>query len=251
MRLDVYLWKNGYAISRNEAKELIQGGYVSVNGKVIEKPAFETVEPTEIVVSREKTPFVSRGGKKLSHALEHFSVEPSGRVCIDVGASSGGFTDCLLQRGAAHVYAVDSGRDQLVASLRADPRVSVFEGYNARYLSLSDFSPSPTLAVMDVSFISQTLILPSLFDILSPEAELITLVKPQFELDRSRLNKRGIVTAENDRQLAITRVRTAAVSLGFVDKGLIPSPITGGDGNVEYLLYLQKTTSGHPQGVSV
>ncbi|MBO7761925.1 MAG: TlyA family RNA methyltransferase, partial [Clostridia bacterium] len=185
-------------------------------------------------------PYVSRGGLKLEAALKAFSLSPRGAVALDVGASSGGFTDCLLQNGATLVYAVDSGTGQLAMELLEDARVVSMEGYNARYMQPSDFPQTPTFAVMDVSFISQTLILPALASVLPPKSQIVTLIKPQFEVGRAHVGRGGIVRDEKARQAAIARVTDAAGLLGLDFRAVITSPIRGGDGNVEYLAHFEK-----------
>ena len=243
MRLDVFLTEHGLAKSRSEAKQLILGGFVSFSGKKVTQPAFsvpDNADASLCAVDRSRLKYVSRGGLKLEGALAAFGVSPLGQVCLDVGASSGGFTDCLLQGGATHVYAVDAGQGQMSPSLASDSRVTLIENYNARYMKKEDFATAPTLGVMDVSFISQTLILPALYQALSDQAQAITLIKPQFELTRSALSKKGIVKSESLRQDAVFRVKACAESIGFQVAGIIASPIQGGDGNTEYLLYLKK-----------
>lgn len=223
--------ENGYADSRERAKRLILAGSVHVNGVVVNKPAFE-IESGEIAVEEER--FVGRGGEKLEGALRAFSVNPRGMRAIDIGASTGGFTHCLLLHGAAHVTALDAGCDQLHPKLLADARVTNLEKYNARELSREDVGEFD-LAVMDVSFISQTYILPRLPLVLKPTGRAITLIKPQFEAGRAALNKKGLVKDARDRLLAVRRVLQSAREAGLVPQGLIRSPITGGDGNIEYL----------------
>ena len=231
MRLDVYLTENGYTDSRERAKRLILAGSVRVNGAVVTKPAFE-LESGEISVEEER--FVGRGGEKLEGALRAFGVDPAGMRAIDVGASTGGFTHCLLLHGAAHVTALDAGCGQLHPSLVADARVKNLEKYNARDLCREDVGEFD-LAVMDVSFISQTYILPRLPEVLLPTGLAITLIKPQFEAGRAALNKKGLVKDARDRLLAVRRVLGAAREAGLIPQGLVRSPITGGDGNIEYL----------------
>lgn len=241
MRIDVYLFKSGLARSRTEAKNLISEGAVSVNGRVVEKPALDIdVDNDEIMVREGVNPFVSRGGFKLAQALRVFDINVEGRRCLDIGASSGGFTDCLLQSGATSVIALDSGRDQIAASLREDSRVQVVEGYNARYIKASDFDYIPTLAVMDVSFISATYIIPPLSEVLPIGADFICLIKPQFEVGKGGIGKGGIVKDEKERRRAIDRVTESARLSGFSCLGVIQSPIRGGDGNVEYLAHFRK-----------
>ncbi len=246
MRLDVYLTAKGLAKSRTEAKRLIEEGFVTVSGKTVTQPAYavdESLPADACTVDRTKEKYVSRGGLKLEAALTAFALSPKGQICIDVGASSGGFTDCLLQSGAAHVYAVDAGVGQMSPSLIGDARITLIENYNARYMKREDFPIPPTFAVMDVSFISQTLILPSLYETLADTANAVTLIKPQFELTRSALNKKGVVKDDSLRKDAILRVRSAAETLGFRVVDIMQSPILGGDGNTEYLLHLKKEIS--------
>lgn len=246
IRIDVYLFSYGFAKSREAAKKSIEAGLVVVDGKKITKPGEKIDESlTHVVEYTDPTPYVGRGGIKLEAALDAFSLDPAGKVCIDVGASTGGFTDCLLKRGAAKVYAVDSGRDQLDASLRTDSRVISLEGVNARYLN-SELIPEPIeLAVMDVSFISQTLILPSLSTLLAHEALAVTLIKPQFECGREALGKGGIIKKPEYRLRAVRQVALSAERCGLHLIDLIKSPIHGGDGNVEFLGLFSRT-SGEP-----
>ena len=242
-RLDLYLAESGFSKSRTEAKQLILGGFVSVNGKKITQPAFsvpDEISSETVTVDRSQIKYVSRGGLKLEAALSAFALSPNGKICLDVGASSGGFTDCLLQNGATHVYAVDAGQGQMSPTLLGDERITLIENYNARYMQKSDFPIPPTFATMDVSFISQTLILPSLYDVLGEVAEVVTLIKPQFELTRSALNKKGVVKTESLQKDAVFRVTAAAEAIGFDVHSVITSPIQGGDGNTEYLLHLKK-----------
>ena len=241
MRLDLYLFQNGIAESRSRAKALIEEGNVLVDGKPGRKPS-ETVDENgnpriEIVA---ELPFVSRGGLKLEHALDTFGISVEGMNAIDVGASTGGFTDCLLQRGASRVIAVDSGENQMSARLREDPRVECIEKYNARYMEAEDFSFSPSLAVMDVSFISQTLILPALSNVLEDGGILVSLIKPQFEVGKKAVGKKGIVKRAEDRYFAVKQVLACAGVCGLGCFGLTRSPITGGDGNIEFLAAFRK-----------
>ncbi|MBR6534476.1 MAG: TlyA family RNA methyltransferase [Clostridia bacterium] len=234
MRLDLFLFENGYVKSRSKAKELIEKSAVKVDGKIITKPSFD-VDSASIEIDDSSMPFVGRGGFKLEAALDHFCIDVSGLRCIDVGASTGGFTDCLLQRGAEHVLAVDCGHGQLDSELACDERVSQLEGFNARNLSPAETEELFDLAVMDVSFISQTLIHTPLSSVLKKGATFITLIKPQFEAGRKSLSNKGIVKSESDRKSALKKVFESADATGFVLKGYIESPIKGGDGNTEYL----------------
>lgn len=240
MRIDIYLAEAGLVSSRTEAKRFIDEGAVSVNGKQVSKPSFNVNGDEEIAVDRSVKEFVSRGGIKLKGALLEFGVSADGRLCLDVGASSGGFTDCLLKSGAKHVIAVDSGSGQLNQAIRQDERVTVFENYNARYMRREDFDYSPELAVMDVSFISATYIIPAVYDVLTDGGEFICLIKPQFEVGRSNLGKGGIVKDSKIRLLALKKVTDFAEKCGFKLLGTVQSPIKGGDGNIEFLAYFVK-----------
>ncbi len=233
--------EKGFVRSRTEAKQLIAAGAVTADGRVLDKPAM-SVEGLEerIVLDRSVRKYASRGGTKLEGALSAFSLDVHGVHAIDVGASSGGFTDCLLQNGAASVIALDSGKDQLVAELRRDPRVHVIEGYNARYLAAEDLPYMPDFAVMDVSFISATYIIPAIYNVLANGSHFVCLVKPQFEVGRSAIGKGGIVKDARARESALASVVAFAEQIGFLAHGAILSPIKGGDGNVEYLVHFQK-----------
>ena len=262
MRLDLFLTERGLAKSRTEAARLIEEGAVKVLGVVRQKPSFPVAEDTaseNVTVSREAHPYVSRGGEKLAAALTAFSLSPLGCHALDVGASSGGFTDCLLKNGAAGVFAVDAGHGQLHPTLREDLRVRSAEGMNARNLIPADllevdaawhkehphapdtpFSGLVDGIVMDVSFISQTLLHPALASVLKDGGWMVALIKPQFELTKSALNRQGIVKQERDRKAAVERVLTSAAACGFHALSVIPSPIEGGDGNREFLAYFVK-----------
>jgi 23S rRNA (cytidine1920-2'-O)/16S rRNA (cytidine1409-2'-O)-methyltransferase len=192
-------------------------------------------DAAEVSVGEPEHPWVSRGGVKLDAGLTHFGIDPAGRTCLDLGASTGGFTDVLLARGAAKVYAVDVGYGQLHARLRGDPRVVLREKVNARLLSRAEVPEEPSLLVADVSFISLTLVLPAAVPLLAAAADVLVLVKPQFEAGRADVGRGGIVRDEAVRARAVARVVEAAAALGLESRGAIPSPITGADGNVEYL----------------
>lgn len=232
-RLDQLLVDRGLAGSRERAKALILAGAVTVNGQRSDKPGHPIAEDARVEVAQ-RQPYVSRGGFKLAAALEHWSLDVTGRICFDAGASTGGFTDCLLQRGAARVYAYDVGHGQLDWKLRNDPRVVFREGVNLRHAI--DVPQPIDVAVCDVSFISATLILPNLAAILAPEGRLVVLVKPQFEAGRDEVGKGGIVKDPALHAAACARVREAAERLGF-RTDMIASPITGAEGNREFLLY--------------
>lgn len=240
MRIDVYLSNESIVSSRTEAKRLIDEGAVFVNGVLVKKASFDVDGSEEISVDKSVKEFVSRGGLKLKGAIMKFGINVNDRLCLDVGASSGGFTDCLLQNGAKHVIAVDSGSGQLAESIRRDDRVTVFERYNARYMKPEDFQYSPDLAVMDVSFISATYIIPAVFDVLTDGGEFICLIKPQFEVGRSGVGKGGIVKDSKTRDSAVKKVADFARDVGFEVKEIIQSPIKGGDGNIEFLAHFVK-----------
>jgi 23S rRNA (cytidine1920-2'-O)/16S rRNA (cytidine1409-2'-O)-methyltransferase len=235
VRLDRLLVERGLAESRTRAEALVLAGRVSVVGKQRVTPGMALPGDAEISVSEPEHPWVSRGGVKLAHALEVFGVDPAGRLCLDVGASTGGFTDVLLQRGASRVYAVDVGYGQLHARLRSDPRVVLREKVNARLLSRAEVPEDVALAGADVSFISLTLILPAVVPLLAPGADVVLLVKPQFESQRGEVGKGGIVRDEGVRERAVARVVACATGLRLRPRGVVPSPIAGAEGNVEYL----------------
>jgi 23S rRNA (cytidine1920-2'-O)/16S rRNA (cytidine1409-2'-O)-methyltransferase len=214
---------------------LILAGQVLVDGQKSDKPGHSIAIESRVEVL-ERMPYVSRGGLKLAAALEHFEIDVTGRICIDIGSSTGGFTDCLLQRGAARVWAVDVGHGQLDWRLRNDPRVVVLEGVNARYLNLADYPQPFDLAVCDASFISSTLLIPSMVPLLVPGGAMVVLVKPQFEVGREQVGKGGIVRDPVLHQAACDRVRLAVEALGF-RAGIVESPILGAEGNREFLLY--------------
>ena len=239
MRADAFLSQNGYVESRTRAARLISEGKVIIDGKVVRKASEEILDGEHAVQITAVDTYVGRGGLKLEHALKYFEIDVTDKKCIDVGASTGGFTDCLLQNGASVVYAVDSGRDQLHRKLLDDIRVVNIEGYNARELSRDEFGVFQ-IAVMDVSFISQTLIHNAVSDILENGAMFISLIKPQFESGRSALGKNGIVKDAKDRENAISRVLESAVLNNLEPIGIVNSPIEGGDGNKEYLACFQK-----------
>lgn len=235
MRIDKLLHLKGLAKSRETAQRMIKDGAVSVDGRVVTKPSFDASEEADIEIVGETLMYVSRGGLKLERALDAFSVDVNELNCVDIGASTGGFTDCLLKRGAAHVKAVDVGRSQLDSSLCGHPRVTSYEGVNARYVTPEDIGGLSELAVCDVSFISLTLLLPALRSLLSDGGRLVALIKPQFEAGRENIGKGGIVKDRNVHANVITKVLEAAEKVGLKCFGLCVSPILGGDGNREYL----------------
>lgn len=239
MRLDVYLTELGMVSSRTEAKGFITSSAVKVDGKVIIKPAYDVPNGSNVEVDRSSKKYVGRGGLKLEAAISAFNISVVDKRAIDIGASSGGFTDCLLKHGTAAVIAIDSGTNQLVDSLRRDDRVISIENYNARYMKASDLPYIPNLCVMDVSFISATYIMPSIRNVLAEGADFICLIKPQFEVGRTGLGKGGIVKSDKLRQDAVKKVVDFAEYIGFSLISLIESPIIGGDGNIEFLAHFQ------------
>jgi 23S rRNA (cytidine1920-2'-O)/16S rRNA (cytidine1409-2'-O)-methyltransferase len=234
-RLDQLVVERGLAESREKAQALILAGQVMVNGQKSSKPGHSIADDARIEVL-ERMPYVSRGGFKLAAALDHFSIDVTGLTCLDVGASTGGFTDCLLQRGAKNVWAIDVGHGQFDWRLRNDPRVVVQEGVNARYLEPEDYPVRFNLAVCDASFISTTMLIPAIVPLLAAPRRLIVLVKPQFEVGRADIGKGGIVRDPELHEFACTRVRNAVQAQGL-GSGIIPSPILGTEGNREFLLY--------------
>ncbi len=237
MRLDVYLVKNGMLRSRTLAKEYIEHGSVSVNGNVANKPSLDVSEGDSVAVTAPLPRYVSRGGEKLHAAIERFMIDVRGKVCCDIGASTGGFTDCLLRHGAERVFAIDSGTAQLDPIIAENPRVISIEGFNARELTPDITSGLCDVAVVDVSFISQTLIIPAALSVLKNGGEYVGLIKPQFECGRSGLGKGGIVRSQTVRDEAVRLVSDFGSKRGLEIRGVFPSPLTGGDGNTEYLMY--------------
>ncbi len=248
MRVDLYLTEAGYTQSRKKAQDLIDAGAVTVDGIVVKKSSASINEaiPHEVHIEQVFR-YVSRGGMKLEAALDAFSLSVNRKKAVDVGASTGGFTDCLLKRGAAHVVAVDAGIGQLHESLRNDPRVTVIEHFNARELNETVTNGPCDVAVADVSFISQTYIIPPIASVLVPNGVFVSLIKPQFEAGRSALGKNGVVTNAAYRFLAAKRVIACGQENGLDCVGLIRSPIEGGDGNKEYLACFVKRPTVVPR----
>jgi 23S rRNA (cytidine1920-2'-O)/16S rRNA (cytidine1409-2'-O)-methyltransferase len=234
-RLDVLVVERGLADSREKARALILAGQVLVNGQKLDK-AGANVESGANLELLAQPRYVGRGGLKLEAALDHFGIAVASKTCLDIGSSTGGFTDCLLQRGATRVYAIDVGTNQLDWKLRNDPRVIVQEQVNARYLTRDQVPEPVALAVCDVSFISITMILPALSGLLAKDAEMVILVKPQFELDRDQVGKGGIIRDPALHHQACKRVEQAVQRLGFHTQ-IIPSPVLGAEGNQEFLLH--------------
>lgn len=244
VRIDVLLVERGLAASRERARALILAGRVLINEQKVDKAGVTAAPDAPIRMLGDDLPFVSRGGLKLAGALAHWPIEVQGRSCLDVGASTGGFTDCLLQHGAVHVTAVDTGFGQIAMKLRNDARVHLLERTNARLLEpdalAAPGSPELTLLVMDVSFISATLLLEPVFAAAPALREAVLLVKPQFEAGRGHVGKGGIVRDPAAHQAAIDKVAACVESLGWHVVATIPSPITGAEGNREFLLYAQR-----------
>ncbi|MFH7319105.1 TlyA family RNA methyltransferase [Desulfurivibrio sp. D14AmB] len=246
-RLDKLLVARGLAPSRPRAQAIIAAGLVRSGDKVLDKAGMAVASDAPLVIKENPCPFVSRGGLKLAGALDHFAIDPAGLICLDIGASTGGFTDCLLQRGAARVYAVDVGYGQLAWKLRQDPRVVVMERTNARHLTPGDLPEPMDLTVLDASFISLKLLLPPLLALLRPSAGIIALIKPQFEVGKGRVGKGGVVRDQELHQEVVAALREFAQGLKLNWVGVVPSPILGPKGNREFLAYLtfSDELSGH------
>lgn len=235
-RLDIYLTQNGHAPSRSKAQGMIMAGLIKINGLVVSKAGHRVPEGADVEVKGPEHPYVSRGGLKLAGALDKFGLDPGGMNCLDVGASTGGFTDCLLQRGAAKVTAVDVGYGQLDWKLRNDSRVEVLERINVRHIA-DDLAPGPfDLITMDVSFISLTLIIPPLFSRMAPGGCLLPMVKPQFEAGKDKVGAGGVVRDESTRMQAVKKIKAVLTGAGLRVKDPYPSPIKGPAGNQEYFL---------------
>jgi 23S rRNA (cytidine1920-2'-O)/16S rRNA (cytidine1409-2'-O)-methyltransferase len=237
-RLDVLLVQRGLCPSREKAQRVIMAGGVFSGGTRLDKASQQLPADTPLEV-READRYVGRGGHKLEAALMHFAIDPSGRVCLDVGASTGGFTDCLLQHGAARVYALDVGHGQLDWKIRNDPRVVVMEHHNARHLQPGDLPEKADLVVADVSFISLTLVLPPAAGVLTDGGVIVALIKPQFELSRAEVGRGGVVRDEALRDKAVEKIRGFAAGAGWTWGGVVASPLAGANGNREFLCLLQ------------
>jgi len=240
-RLDVLLVEKGLEQSRERAKALIMSGIVYVNDQKAESVGQTYPVDVNIEIRGKKLKYVSRGGLKLEKALDQFQVDPSGKIIMDIGASTGGFTDCLLQRGAEKVYAVDVGYGQLAWSLRSSPKVVVMDRCNIRYVTREDIQDDLDMAVCDASFISLKLVLPAAKPLLKPDGEMIVLIKPQFEAGREKVGKKGVVREPKTHIEVIESILAFARSIGFGIKDLSFSPIRGPEGNIEFLLYLSQT----------
>ena len=239
-RIDKLLVERGLAESRTKAQAMVMAGVVLVNEQRVEKSSDQFPSDSPIRIKHADDPtsrYVGRGGLKLEAALQQFQIDVRGLVCLDVGASTGGFTDCLLQHGAERVFAIDVGHNQIDWRLRNDPRVEVREGINARYLHPQDFPDPFDLAVIDVSFISVTKILPSVVTLLKPHASLVVLIKPQFEVGRGEVGSGGVVRDEQKRLRVVAEVNQFAEKLQLRVQGVVGSPIQGAEGNIEYLAH--------------
>jgi len=244
IRLDQLVFDRGLAPSRERAKAVVLAGLVSVNGAVVSKAGTLVDAAAEVTLEAPDHPYVGRGGLKLAHALDTFGIAVTGRDALDVGASTGGFTDVLLQRGVARVVALDVGHGQLDWRLRNDPRVVVIEHFNARHLTLTDLPGPVDIVVIDVSFISLRQILPPVATLLRPGADVVALVKPQFEAGRDEVRK-GIIRDPAVHARVLAEVTAAGAEVGLTRVGSTPSPITGQKGNVEFLLHLRPSSTGH------
>jgi 23S rRNA (cytidine1920-2'-O)/16S rRNA (cytidine1409-2'-O)-methyltransferase len=238
MRADRLLVERGLFDSRAKAQAAIEAGLVQANGATVRKASEEIARDADLTASPAH-PYVSRGGVKLAAALDHFAIDPTGRVCLDVGASTGGFTQVLIERRAKRVYAVDGGRAQLHTILRGRPEIVSLEETDIRTLPASSFDAPPDLITIDVSFISLKLVLPAATALAAPSATLVALIKPQFEAGRDRV-KKGVVRDPAVHQAVCDDIAAVAASLGGRVRGIIPSPIAGGDGNVEFLLAAER-----------
>lgn len=239
-RLDVLLTEQGLAESREKAKALIMSGLVYADGQKADKPGDTFSETAALEVRGKGLPYVSRGGLKLEKAVAEFNLELSGLVCMDIGASTGGFTDCMLQNGASKVYAVDVGYGQLAWGLRNDPRVVNLERTNARYLTAEQVPEKIAFFSVDVSFISLTLILPALRPLLADNCRAVCLIKPQFEAGREKVGKKGVVRDKAVHREVIEKILDFSLQNGYSVLGLTFSPVKGPEGNIEYLIYLQR-----------
>ena len=244
-RIDVLLVEQGFCETREKAKRVIMAGLVFVDGQRCDKAGTAVAEDAAIEVRGDDCPYVSRGGLKLARALERFELDMTGRICIDIGSSTGGFTDCMLQKGAVKVYAVDSGTNQLVWKLRSDERVVCMEQYNFRYAKPEDFADRMDFACTDVSFISLKHILGPAAALLKDSAHMVCLIKPQFEAGREQVGKNGIVRDPAVHRQVIANVLGYAAESGFSALDLDHSPVKGTKGNIEYLVLLRKETEPH------
>lgn len=241
-RLDVLMVKRGLVDSREKAKAYIMSGDVYVNGNKEDKAGSMFKEDAEIILRAPKLKYVSRGGLKLEKAVETFDLKLDGLVCMDVGSSTGGFTDCMLQNGAAKVYAVDVGTNQLAWKLRQDERVVSMEQTNIRHVTPEDIEEPVMFVSVDVAFISLTKVLPPVYELMADNAEIVCLIKPQFEAGRDKVGKKGVVREKSVHEDVVKMILGFVVVNGFCPLGLTYSPIKGPEGNIEYLLYMKKVS---------
>ena len=247
-RLDILLTEKNFFDSRARAKAMIMAGKILVNGQRVDKAGTLIPADAQIKILGEEIPFVSRGGLKLQKALDVFAIDLRGKIATDIGASTGGFTDCMLQRGAAKVYAVDVGYGQLAWKLRQDERVVNMERTNIRYVTRENFSDALNFASIDVAFISLEKVLPVVFDVLDSSGEVVALIKPQFEAGREHVGKHGVVRDKKIHAAVIEKILDFAAGVGFTVRGLDFSPVKGPEGNIEYLTYLSKNFSAEKFG---
>ena len=245
-RLDVYLTEHAYAETRSKAQALIMAGLVYVDGQKVDKPGFSVTEEQSVELRGAACPYVSRGGLKLEKALRDFGVDPTGFVCSDSGASTGGFTDCLLQQGARKVFAIDVGYGQLAWKIRSDPRVVCMERTNIRNVSPEDLGEPLDLSVIDVSFISLKLVLPVIWQLLKPEGQVLCLIKPQFEAGKDKVGKKGVVREPEVHREVLEHFLETAKEIGFAVRNLTFSPVKGPEGNIEFLGHLSKAPVDPP-----
>lgn len=237
MRIDRLLLKQGFVSSREKAQALIMEGKVRVNGELVDKPGRMVSPESEIQVNAEKR-YVSRGGEKLEGALKEFNINLAGKIAMDVGASTGGFTQCLLEHGATRVYAIDVGYGIIAEKLRKDPRVVLFERTNIRYLRKEAIPEEIDLATIDVSFISLKLVLPKVKEFIKKDGEIVALIKPQFEVGKGEVEKGGVIRDERKLKRVIEEIRKFSETIGLTPLKVIESPITGKDGNREFFIHL-------------
>lgn len=243
-RLDVLVTERGLAASRERAKRLIMEGKVFVDGQREDKPGMTFAEDCDVTMKGEDMPYVSRGGYKLEKAMKTFPIDLTDDVCMDIGASTGGFTDCMLQNGAAKVYSVDVGYGQFAWSLRTDPRVVCMEKTNVRYLTEKEIAEPLDFASCDVSFISLSKVLPAAYNLLKKGGQMVCLIKPQFEAGKDKVGKKGVVREPSVHREVIAKVTEDVKTIGFTPLGLTFSPVKGPEGNIEYLIWLRKDRDG-------
>ncbi|MBM4353191.1 MAG: TlyA family RNA methyltransferase [Deltaproteobacteria bacterium] len=246
-RIDILLVERGLAPTRQKAQAMLLAGAVLVDDRPVDKPGTLVSSEAAVRVRGNPIPYVSRGGLKLEHALDRFGIDPTGLRVLDAGISTGGFADCLLQRGAAHIYGVDVGKAQVAWEIRQNPAVTLFEGTNVREFDVARLGDPVDLVVADLSFISLTLVLPVLHAALRPDGIALPMVKPQFEVGREHIGRKGVVRDETLRLAAVDKVVRASLECGFAHLGTTPSPVPGPEGNIEYFLHLRRAaTSASP-----